>query len=51
MEEQRDLTKTFGELESILSTKKEKLMFVSQENQEYEKLIADEKERQEKCKG
>jgi hypothetical protein len=30
--EQRDMTKTYGEVESILSVKKEKLMFLKQEN-------------------
>lgn len=46
--EQRDMTRTYGELESISNVKQQKLMFVVQENQEYEKLIAEEKDRQAK---
>lgn len=30
--EQREITKTYGEMESIVAIKKEKLMFVQQEN-------------------
>ena len=44
------MTKVYGELESILAVKNDKLMFVKQENDEYEKLILEEKGRQDNNK-
>jgi predicted nuclease with TOPRIM domain len=45
--EQKELTKTNGELESILAAKREKLMFIDKVNSEYVRMIEEEKERNE----
>lgn len=48
--EQKELTKTNGELESILAAKREKLMFIDKENSEYVRMIEEEKEKKAQSK-
>lgn len=48
--EQKELTKTNGELESILTAKREKLMFIDKENSEYARMIEEEKEKKAQSK-
>lgn len=48
--EQKELTKTNGELESILAAKREKLMFIDKENSEYARMIEEEKEKKAQSK-